>query len=66
MVQFRTSGLKLHSIAQFEENRIIHKKMLNSSTVNKKNQTLIKHFCDCDVIAIVMIFFLVLINFFLS
>ena len=36
MVRFCTIDLKLHWIAQFEENRIIRKKMLNSSKVNNK------------------------------
>ena len=37
MVRFCTIDLKLHLIAQFEENRIIpKKKMLNSSKVNNK------------------------------
>ena len=36
MVRFRTIYLKLHPIAQFEENHIIHKKKLNSSEVNNE------------------------------
>ena len=36
MVRFRTIDLKSHPIAQFEENRIIRKKMLNSSKVNNE------------------------------
>ena len=35
MVWFRTIDLNSHPIAQFEENRIIREKMLNSSKVNK-------------------------------
>ena len=36
MVRFRTIDLKSHPIAQFEENRIIRKKMLNSSKENNE------------------------------
>ena len=36
MVRFRTIDLKSHPITQFEENCIIHKKMLNSSKVNNE------------------------------
>ena len=36
MVRFRTIDFKLYPIAQFEENRIIRKKMLNSSQVNNE------------------------------
>ena len=36
MVRFRTIDLISHAIAQFEENRIIRKKMLNSSKVNNE------------------------------
>ena len=36
MVRFRTIDLKSHPITQFEENRIICKKFLNSSKVNNK------------------------------
>ena len=35
-LRFRTIDLKLHWIAQFEENRIIRKKMLNSSKINNE------------------------------
>ena len=36
MARFRTIDLKSHLIAQFEENCIILKKMLNSSKVNNE------------------------------
>ena len=36
MVRFRTIDLKSYLIAQFEENCIIRKKMLNSSKVNNE------------------------------
>ena len=36
MVRFRTIDLKWHPIEQFEENRKIREKMLNSSKVNNE------------------------------
>ena len=36
MVRFRTIDLKSHPIAQFKENCIIRKKMLNSSKENNE------------------------------